>query len=471
MATVAVTCIKNGRTDSFGRPLIAGTYYQAVEINTANALWNAGYVSVADASVFDQDPLAGTSPLDDFNVARSIAISRQPIETAANLSAELNAIEIVGLDIIEDGVEMTQIFSDVTNVAQVAALPTTPQKLSLYYAALDGDAGTIKVVVDAYGAAQAETRFARSDGYTPINPGETVELIFDPRTRPSSIYVKATSALTGGKHNQLQVRERGTMMLPAIASSLSSKLRAWWPCDQASPDVVLTDRSGNSKNVTFPAALTAANAWASAGGLTVPYYPSTDTTLQYPRLSAAAFNEMFTFSRGDAILIHMDTDIVLPAANSYLFGSGNAPSATDRGFSLRVSPTGGLIGCFFPEGASSIYSTIIGTPPSAVGRHSVAMHVDATLKYMSIYLDGVAIRTGFDLSAVASSIATTTGFGIGGAPTYAGGRDQGISQKIYDFQVYSWKASEGTLPTASEVAAIAARLHSVRGALLSQELV
>ncbi len=92
MATVAVTCIKNGRTDSFGMPLIAGTYYPAVEINTANSLWSAGYVSVADASVFDQDPLAGTSPLDDFNVARSIAISRQPIETAANLAAELAAI-------------------------------------------------------------------------------------------------------------------------------------------------------------------------------------------------------------------------------------------------------------------------------------------------------------------------------------------------------------------------------------------
>ena len=103
MVAVAVTCIKNGRTDSFGRPLIAGTYYPAVEINTANALWNAGYVSVADASVFDQEPLAGTSPLDDFNVARSIAISRQPIETAANLSAELAAI---GSPAVRGGVAM-----------------------------------------------------------------------------------------------------------------------------------------------------------------------------------------------------------------------------------------------------------------------------------------------------------------------------------------------------------------------------
>jgi len=89
MANVAVTCIKNGRSDSFGRPLVSGTYYPSVEIETAKALWNSGYVSVADASVFDQDPLAGTSPIDDFNVARALSLSRQPAQTSANLAAEL----------------------------------------------------------------------------------------------------------------------------------------------------------------------------------------------------------------------------------------------------------------------------------------------------------------------------------------------------------------------------------------------
>jgi hypothetical protein len=94
MANVAVTCIKNGRSDSFGRPLVSGTYYPSVEIETAKALWNSGYVSVADASVFDQDPLAGTSPLDDFNVARALSLSRQPAQTSANLAAELAAISV-----------------------------------------------------------------------------------------------------------------------------------------------------------------------------------------------------------------------------------------------------------------------------------------------------------------------------------------------------------------------------------------
>lgn len=92
MATVAVTCIKNGRSDSFGRPLVSGTYYPSVEIETAKALWNSGYVSVADASVFDQDPLAGTSPLDDFNVARALALTRQPEQSRAIISAELAAV-------------------------------------------------------------------------------------------------------------------------------------------------------------------------------------------------------------------------------------------------------------------------------------------------------------------------------------------------------------------------------------------
>lgn len=92
MDTIAVTCIKNGRTDSFGRPLVSGTYYPAVEINTAEALWVSGYVSVEDPSVFDQDPLAGTSPLDDFNVARALSLTRQPQQTGANLAAELAAM-------------------------------------------------------------------------------------------------------------------------------------------------------------------------------------------------------------------------------------------------------------------------------------------------------------------------------------------------------------------------------------------
>lgn len=89
MTTVAVTCIKNGRTDTFGRPLVSGTYYPEIDREHARSLWNSGFVSVADTSVFDDDPFAGTSPLEDYNVARSLLVSSNPAETAAIVASEM----------------------------------------------------------------------------------------------------------------------------------------------------------------------------------------------------------------------------------------------------------------------------------------------------------------------------------------------------------------------------------------------
>ena len=88
MATVAVTCIKNGRTDSVGNPLLSGVDY-TVEINLSKSLWQSGFVSVNDTSVFDDDPFAGTSPLEDYNVARSLLVSSNPAETAAIVASEM----------------------------------------------------------------------------------------------------------------------------------------------------------------------------------------------------------------------------------------------------------------------------------------------------------------------------------------------------------------------------------------------
>ncbi len=91
MNDVFVTCIKDGRFDRFGRPLVSGSSY-TLSWSLARDLWQAGYVSVASISVFDEDPLAGTSPLDDFNIARALSLTRQPSQTAANISAELAAV-------------------------------------------------------------------------------------------------------------------------------------------------------------------------------------------------------------------------------------------------------------------------------------------------------------------------------------------------------------------------------------------
>ena len=73
MNDVFVTCIKNGRFDQFGRPLVSGSSY-TLSWSLARDLWLSGYVSVTNSSVFD---------------ASSVDIRRP------NLAAELAAIELL----------------------------------------------------------------------------------------------------------------------------------------------------------------------------------------------------------------------------------------------------------------------------------------------------------------------------------------------------------------------------------------
>ena len=60
MANVTVTMLQSGRTDDWGRPLVAGNSY-SLDFDRAKSLWQAGFASVADPAVFDDDntPVAG----------------------------------------------------------------------------------------------------------------------------------------------------------------------------------------------------------------------------------------------------------------------------------------------------------------------------------------------------------------------------------------------------------------------------
>jgi len=51
---VTVTMLRSGRTDDWGRPLVAGSDY-SLDFDRAKSLWQAGFASVADPSVFDDD--------------------------------------------------------------------------------------------------------------------------------------------------------------------------------------------------------------------------------------------------------------------------------------------------------------------------------------------------------------------------------------------------------------------------------
>lgn len=60
MANVTVTMLQSGRTDDWGRPLVAGSTY-SLDFDRAKSLWQAGFASVADPTVFDDGnpPVSG----------------------------------------------------------------------------------------------------------------------------------------------------------------------------------------------------------------------------------------------------------------------------------------------------------------------------------------------------------------------------------------------------------------------------
>ena len=54
MPNVTVTILQSGRTDDWGRPLIAGNSY-SLDFDRAKSLWQAGFASVVDPDIFDDD--------------------------------------------------------------------------------------------------------------------------------------------------------------------------------------------------------------------------------------------------------------------------------------------------------------------------------------------------------------------------------------------------------------------------------
>lgn len=51
---VTVTMLQSGRTDDWGRPLVAGSSY-SLDFDRAKSLWQAGFASVADPAIFEDD--------------------------------------------------------------------------------------------------------------------------------------------------------------------------------------------------------------------------------------------------------------------------------------------------------------------------------------------------------------------------------------------------------------------------------
>ncbi len=361
------------------------------------------------------------------------------------------------------GIEMSRIIRNVSNVLQSVTLPSGIVDVDLTYQNSSGDAGNIMVVPEAFGAVDAATRMANDDTHYEIIAGETRTLTFNPLTRPTALWIKSSSALTTGS-NALHVRERGELFLPEAGSGYSSKLRAYWNCQQASPDVVLKDRSGTGSNVAFEAALAAAAAWAVPGWLSLPVLSGGAKT--YPIIPAATWNSWFDFASGDSLLIHLSLDVTTTGGNIAIMGSGNAVTGASRGFKFRMTSAGLLQGAFYCTNGVSLF-TINPVSSIASGVHSCAMYIDGQAKTCTIYIDGAVDSLGFNM-ATADNFDTTIGMLIGGEPSGTVGSTHTGPAGIYrNIQIYSWQSSA---PAIADVHAIAARLHATIGPLLMSEL-
>lgn len=362
-----------------------------------------------------------------------------------------------------EGLFMSRIVRNVSNVLQAIPLPSGLVDIDLTYQNLSGDAGNILVVPEAFGATDAATRMANDDTHYQILAGETRTLKFSPLTRPTALWIKAESALTTGS-NALHIRERGELVLPEMGTGYSSRLRGYYNCQQAAPDVVMKDVSGLGGNIAFESGLSAAAAWASPGWISLPALSGGAKT--YPIIPAATWNKWFNFGSGDSLFLHASLDVTPSGGNIAIFGSGNAVTGASRGFKFRITAAGLLQGCFYCTNGVSLFTT---NPVGSIssGTHSVGLYIDGQAKTCTIYIDGAVDSLGFSL-ATADNFDTTIGLLIGGEPSgTVGSTHTGPAGLYRNVQFYSWKASA---PAIADVHGIAARLHSTLGPLLASEL-
>lgn len=229
---------------------------------------------------------------------------------------------------------------------------------------------------------------------------------------------------------------------------------AHYPCFQAVADgAVLIDRSGAGNGAAFGAALTAANAWASANRLTLADNNS-GTQAGGPFLSAAqlALNlatESFVISG-----IYNSTSTATHPVFAFGEFSGSANGA--NGFIIRAQVTTGVAQLAVNAGTSGVLT--YGTPSAvavsgaAVGDKHVAMAYDATTKRLWLVIDGVIDASnsgvGMDVSAIVATMGVANGGIALGNLVFGGAPRAGVNQQVWACTSYGWQVAKrvGGLP-------------------------
>lgn len=225
---------------------------------------------------------------------------------------------------------------------------------------------------------------------------------------------------------------------------------AFFPCGQPTTDTVLTDRSGNARDATLGANLTAGNAWATSGKLSTAYGTNDGGCV----LTTA---QMSPFTYGtDTLLVFFRAILTDPAANTGVFG------ARTKGICLRLLTTGVLDVVINKDAGDQFPTAPAGDWADGTTEHSHLFVFDSVNLRMYVYNNAIVnsaiTATGASLTSGAIT-GNTTGWRIGGytnAATCAG-----------KFQAFHIARKTGGV-TSTQVAALANRLHRASHVPLSQ---
>lgn len=241
---------------------------------------------------------------------------------------------------------------------------------------------------------------------------------------------------------------------------------AAWARDQIASATSFYDQSGMGNNGAFMAGLTAANAWATAGLLTIADPVGLDTILEIPPIN-------FDYIGEEAICIFWRGFATPEASDQALLGDDANYSATQNyGFELKVTSAGKAkfnlrdsAGALFAGGTSGR------TMAEAAVEHTFAVVLDGVTRTYCMYVDG------YRDTSFASNYLT---FASGNAPDQSydnrtiklssngqvsGGNIQGVASQTRALHILRRAAGLGL--TGSEDSMIA-RLHADPTILISQ---
>lgn len=239
---------------------------------------------------------------------------------------------------------------------------------------------------------------------------------------------------------------------------------AGWAPGHIKTALALYDRSGQLRDAAFQASLTAANAWATDGLLTIAN-PAANSLLA--RIAPLDFN----YTAGETLLVFWRGFATPEGADAALVGDIGDGSTTTRtgGFEVIVS-TAGKLKLFCRDNAAGSYfsGTTTATAFEAATEHTIAICLDGATKTYCMWVDGVRDAAMVSNFATFSSGATIDTVGgktvwVGGNGRVSAGVQEGVACQTRALHIL--RRTSGGIPTTIDLAV--ANLHRDSQRLLS----